>query len=353
MSETPGRHRNSKSSKKKLVELLAQGDALGPTVSLAELYQEAADPMQELRAKLGNDDPYEDDQFLLRILLDKDLSVSKAEAEARLGREHRQNFAEVLEFARSGKVPPQEALFRPLCSQDRWRYPGSDDSEGWPVLLVTRIGQTDFPGCFAAGSEDDLLQYLIWLRMCIYFEAHRTSEAAGRLYMMTTVNDFADASFQTVNDKKVYNVLKRMTKTVATMAPYIIRKHIMVNAPAKITRLIQSTMWVLSKTGVPQRVLDKITFISTPELEGIIGVPSSALPDFLDGGCRVPRDSALSDHQDLSGLAASFGHSFCSARSYSFATAQGDPAGDSNWRNLFRRCFAGGCFSGYRTLLRT
>lgn len=341
-------------SSTRLAELLAAGDALGPTAPLEELYQEAADPLQELRARLGNDDPFEDDQYLLRMLLDKDLSVSKAESEAKVARDHRNNFAEVLEFARSGQAPSQEALFRPLCCQDRWRYPrGSDDCNGavaatWPTLLVTRIGQSDFYGCFEAGSEDDLLRYLLWLRVRMYFEAHRATEATGRIHMMTTVNDFADASFQSVSDKKVFRVLKRLTKTVAALAPYFIRKHIMINAPSKITKFIQFTMWGLAKTGVPQRVLDKVTFTSAlEEIEEILGVPSSMLPEFLGGGCPVPPDSALADPSRLT----SFGHSFCSARSYSFLTAQGDLPGCSNWRALFGcSCFSGGCFGGYRAL---
>mmetsp|Transcript_113356 Transcript_113356/g.315573 ORF Transcript_113356/g.315573 Transcript_113356/m.315573 type:complete len:285 (+) Transcript_113356:76-930(+) len=257
---------------------------------IAELQQEFAEAMKELRRRLGGEMPFEDDQMLLRFLLQAYGSVDEAEAAALRGRQDRQTYAAVLEKARQNEALPQEMIIRDHLCFGRWQYPHTTGTvaAGWPPLLVTRSGRSNPQACMEAVTEEQMVEYLLWVRTRVFLEAHGATEKTGKLLLMASVNDLADCPLLSSREPRFFSAVGKVSKLGEAISPFLGRKHIMVNSGMIVTALM-----AIAKLFVPQKVLDKVATMSCEELPDALGVPKESLPSFLGGSCQVPRDSPL------------------------------------------------------------
>merc|ERR1712151_731752 len=89
-------------------------------------------------------------------------------------------------------------------------------------------------------------------------------------------------------EPKVFEAVKISSEVGAALFPLCTRKHVMVNSGVWI-----DTLYKLASHFMPQRVLDKVAFMSCEELVASCGIPAASLPEFLGGQCPVPADSPL------------------------------------------------------------
>lgn len=255
---------------------------------ISELLEEYAKPMAELQERLGKDEEFEDEQVLLRLLLQSDGDLDDAEAIARKGREDRLTYAKVLDMAKQNERPPQEKEVRKYLCFGLWQYPESEESSKWPPLVVTRSGKCDARACMDNISEEDMLEFFLWFRAKEFQDIHRITRETGRLTVMASVNDLADASLISSREPRLFSVIGKVSKLGEGMLPLVSRKHIMVNCG-----FFLQTLMVIARLFMPQKVLDKVAMMQIEDLHEAVGVPVSSLPAFLGGTCKVPKESPL------------------------------------------------------------
>lgn len=254
--------------------------------SLTELYKEHAAGLADFRTRLGPGD--EEDQVLLRLLLSEYGNVEAAEIKAKQAREDRLKYAKVLEKAKAGEHLPQESTIRQNLCFGRWEYPGSTD---YPPLLITRSGLSNAKALMESVTVEQLVEYFLWERQRAYVEVCQASKAKDQLILMISVNDLDNASIITGREPLFFEAVKVSSETAAGLFPLLTRKHIMVNSG-----FLLDTLYYLVSSFLPQRVLDKVAFMSCSELTQTMtdaGVPSTSFPDFLGGSCSVPPNSPL------------------------------------------------------------
>jgi len=262
---------------------------------VAEFLKELAEPLADLKQRLGDADPCEqDEQYLLRLLLACDGLSEQAEIAAKGARENRKLFAEVIEKARKHEPLPQEAIIREHICYGRWHYPASEveQSKGaaelWPPILVTRSGHSNLAACMEKVSEEQVVEYLLWERLQIFEEAIEATRKTGRLMMMSSINDLAEASLLFSREPRFFSAVGKVSKIGLGLAPFLSRKHVMINSG-----VVFSALFAIAKLFMPQRVLDKVALVSPEQLPGLLSVPHAAMPEFLGGTCPVPQESSL------------------------------------------------------------
>mmetsp|Transcript_115905 Transcript_115905/g.259116 ORF Transcript_115905/g.259116 Transcript_115905/m.259116 type:complete len:123 (-) Transcript_115905:179-547(-) len=115
------------------------------------------------------------------------------------------------------------------------------------------------------------------------------SEGTDKLVLMLGINDLDKASLITGREPKFYEAVKMSSELGASLFPLLTRKHVMVNAGLMIDVLFKAV-----SIFMPQRVLDKVAFMSCSDLVSMSGIPPRNFPDFLGGTCKVAPDSPLS-----------------------------------------------------------
>lgn len=262
---------------------------------VAEFLADLAEPLADLRQRLGDTDPCEqEEQYLLRLLLANDGSSEQAEVVAKEARENRKLYAGIIEKARKREPLPQEATIRQHICYGRWHYPASEvegsngAAELWPPILVTRSGHSNLAACMEKVSEEQVVEYLLWERLQIFEEAVEATRKTGRLMMMSSINDLAEASLLFSREPRFFKAVGTVSKVGGGLAPFLSRKHVMINSG-----IVFSALFAVAKLFMPAKVLDKVALVSPAELPGLLAVPAAAMPEFLGGTCPVPQESSL------------------------------------------------------------
>jgi len=262
---------------------------------LAEFLAELAEPLADLRQRLGDADPCEqDEQYLLRLLLANDKVSEQAEVAAKEARENRKLYAGIIEKAQKREPLPQGAIIREHLCYGRWHYPASEveqsngAAELWPPVLVTRSGHSNLAACMENVSEEQVVEWLLWERLQIFEEVVEATRKTGRLMMMSSINDLAEASLLFSREPRFFRAVGKVSKIGQGLAPFLSRKHVMINSGVVFTAL-----FAIAKLFMPEKVLEKIALVSPQELPGLLSVPSAAMPEFLGGTCPVPQESPL------------------------------------------------------------
>mmetsp|Transcript_52059 Transcript_52059/g.97708 ORF Transcript_52059/g.97708 Transcript_52059/m.97708 type:complete len:276 (+) Transcript_52059:110-937(+) len=261
--------------------------------SVAELLEEYAAPISALRAQLGETDTSEDDLMLMRFLIQEGGNVEVATQRAKEGRELRVKHAAVLEKARVGEHLPQEAVIRKFLCYGRWAYPNSEFEKECPPLIITRSGKSNGQALMQAVTVEELAEYFIWERRRCFDDVTRKCSEKGRLEMLITVNDLEGASLVTGREPKFFQAVKEASEAGASLFPLLSRKHVMVNSGRAIEVLFK-----LASSFMPQRVLNKVAFMTCDELVEACGIPRTGFPDFIGGTCSLPADSPLASGFD-------------------------------------------------------
>ncbi|CAE8636335.1 unnamed protein product [Polarella glacialis] len=261
--------------------------------SLSELFKEYAEAVADLRSRLSDAPAEETDQQLLRLVLADYGKVDVAEAKARQGRLDRKKYAPVLEKAKLGQRLPQESKVREHLCFGRWHYPGAQaDAKNFPPLLVTRSGLCNAQALMASVTVEEIAEYFLWERQVAFIEVCKTSQETDKLVLMVSVNDLDGASIITGREPKFFEAVKLSSETSAGLFPLLTRKHVMVNSG-----FLLDTLYRVVSVIMPQRVLDKVAFMSCEEfIEAFTssGIPAASLPVFLGGSCAIPSESPLS-----------------------------------------------------------
>eukprot|EP00933_Yihiella_yeosuensis_P007223 TRINITY_DN112160_c0_g1_i1.p1 TRINITY_DN112160_c0_g1~~TRINITY_DN112160_c0_g1_i1.p1 ORF type:complete len:277 (-),score=65.48 TRINITY_DN112160_c0_g1_i1:63-893(-) len=256
--------------------------------SLDGLFAENKDAVEALRARLGTEDACETDQALLRFVIQENGSIDEAETKAKQGREHRKTYQRVLDMARKGEPLPQETKIRQHLCYGRWRYPDPESEKSLAPMLITRSGRCDGQALMQAVTVEELVEYFLWERQVCFDETTKASQDAGKLVLMIGVNDLDGASLVVGREKKFFEAVKIASETGACMFPLLTRKHVMVNAGMLIDALYR-----VVSVFMPQRVLDKVAFMTCEEFFLAAQIPADKFPDFLGGSCPVPPESHL------------------------------------------------------------
>lgn len=251
---------------------------------IPELLEEYSEELEELRRRLGEG---EEDLILLRLLIQAVGSVDDAEITALKGRADRQTYKAVLEKARRGEALPQEAKIRSHLCFGRWDYP-SGPRAGWPPLLLTRSGKCDLAAVMDSCTQEEMIEYILWTRERILMDVLHMTRESGRMILMASINDLTDASLFTSREPRFFEALGQVSTVGEGVSPLLGKKHIFVNAG-----IIFTAIFALASLILPQRVLDKVAFMTVEELREALRVPPEEFPDFLGGTCKVPRTSPL------------------------------------------------------------
>jgi len=256
--------------------------------SIVELLQEHAGPVGELRAKLGSDDPNEEDQVLLRMVLASNGDVVKAEETALKGREDRIKYAEVLDKAKRGEELPQAFKIGQHLCFGRWEYPAEGGVKDQPPLMITRSGRTNPVSLMDGSSADEVAEFFLWHRQRCWDEVISESKNTGLLVLMVSVNDLEGASLIAGREKRFFEAIGKSSEVGAGLFPLLTKKHVMVNSGYFIEMLFS-----LVSVFMPQRVLDKVAFMTVQEFFDAFGVAKNNFPDFLGGSAALAPDSPL------------------------------------------------------------
>jgi len=255
---------------------------------LDDLLKENAEALAALRGVIGECEPCEDEVMLLRYLLQAAGDINVAGERATSGRELRKKYSGVIEMATRDEHLPQEGRIRQFLCHGRWRYPSDESELRYPPMMITRSGLSNSQKLTEVVSEEELVEYFIWERRRCFEEVVKKSQETGQLVMMISVNDLEGASLITGREPKFFKAVKVSSEAGSCLCPLLTRKHVMVNAGVVIDALFR-----IASVFMPQRALDKVTFMSCAELFDLSGIASSDFPDFLGGSCRLSPDSPL------------------------------------------------------------
>jgi hypothetical protein len=256
--------------------------------AINELLAEYAQPITTIKSNLALDLVPADDVMVLRYLIQERDNVEDAEKRAREGHELRQKYASVLEKALKGEQLEQEARIRNHLCYGRWQYPSAESESEQPPMIITRSGKSNGQALMGAVTENELVEYFLWERQRCFDEVCKRGEATGQLVMMVGVNDLEGASLLTGREPKFFKAVKTSSEAGAAMFPLLTRKHVMVNGG----RLME-ILFSVASTFMPQRVLDKVAFMTCEQLVDAAGIPPADLPEFLGGKCPIPDNSPL------------------------------------------------------------
>jgi hypothetical protein len=260
---------------------------------LADLFNQYAQSISILRTLLGEEDPFEDDHILLRLLIQEHEKIDAAAAKAKEGRAFRRTYGHVLKKAKMGEHLPQEDKIRQHLCYGRWSYPDAESEKAYPPMLITRSGRSNANALMQVCSVEELVAYFIWERQRCFNDVIRASQETGKMVMMVGINDLDNASLITGREPKFFEAVKISSETGACLFPLLTRKHVMVNSGRFIEILFR-----MVSAFMPQRVLDKVAFMTCEELLTAAAIPPKSFPNFLGGSCAVPPNSPLSRGAD-------------------------------------------------------
>merc|ERR1712072_762790 len=99
-------------------------------------------------------------------------------------------------------------------------------------------------------SDEELSDYMLWVRMQIFDDVQRMSKDTGTLVCMASINDFKGVSLFAAREPKFFACVTAVSKLGEGLAPLLGRKHVMVNTGPTFQVLMAAVSLIM-----PQRVL--------------------------------------------------------------------------------------------------